>query len=349
MRPFKPGISWLTVTRRCNFRCRWCYAKGTEYRVDDDMTLESAVKLTSVIKEAGVKKVLLIGGEPTLWRPLTDFNRWCREQGIKTVLVTNGVMFGSDVFWSRYRQSPNDTIGLSLKAVTLKQLKDVAQVDNFDLVRRGIARAVGEAGAHVNITYSTLCADELVEMAGFVSGLGARSVKVEFCSTTFSKGHPSAKYTVDTRTLVKNIVRDYPTLDSLTRGKISLDLMLPLCVWPEGFIRDLYAQGRLLSVCHVHKRAGIIFDREGNLLMCNALFDYPIGRFGRDFSDGDSLKAWIESPRVSGYFDSVGRYPSLACVDCAWYPECGGGCPLRWATCRPDDVVRPKDVPLVHC
>lgn len=346
MHPINPTVAWLTVTRRCNFRCRWCYAEGTEYKIEEDMSLEFATTLARVAKEAGVKKFLLIGGEPTLWPPLTEFNEWCAREGLRTILVTNGAQFGSDAFWTRYQRRPNDTIGLSLKAVTPERLEAVAGVENFKLVKRGIVRAIEAGGAHVNITYNHFCADYLVEMVRFVTDCGVRSVKIEFCSTTFVKGHPSSKFMLDPKVLADNIVRVYPELERLTGGSISLDMMTPLCIWPEEFIRTLYVQGRLLSVCHVHKRRGLIFDGEGNILMCNALFDYPIGRYGREFADGASLLAWLNTPKVLCYYDRIGCYPSAACKECAWYSECGGGCPLRWATYRPDDIVRSRKAPL---
>ncbi len=341
LHPINPTVAWLTVNRKCNFRCRWCYAEGTAYKTESDMSLEMATTLAQIAKDVGVQTILVIGGEPTLWSPLGEFNKFCASSGIRTILVTNGVRFGDDAFVERYREDPCDDMGLSIKAVTPEQLEVVTGTKNFQEVERGITRALRDFGAIVNLTYNSLCVDNLVEMVQFVTDRGARAVKIEFCSTTFVDGHPASGYMVDPQTMVESIVRVYPDLDRITNGRILFDMMVPFCIWPTEFIHMLHANKRLLSVCHVHKRKGLIFDGAGRVIMCNALFDYPIGQFRKDFHDGASLLRWLNKSEVLRYYDRIGSYPSTACKECDWHLECGGGCPLRWATYRPDDVVRP--------
>ncbi|OGZ35530.1 MAG: hypothetical protein A2V60_02405 [Candidatus Portnoybacteria bacterium RIFCSPHIGHO2_01_FULL_39_19] len=146
---------------------------------------------------------------------------------------------------------------------------------------------------------------------------------------------------VEPKRLAENIMRDYPELERITEGHIVFEMMVPFCLWPQDFIVDLRRKGQILSVCHVLKRKGIIFDERGNLLICNALFDYPIGRYGSDFCDDKSLLTWLNTERIVSYYDRIGRYPSTACKVCHWYSECGGGCPLRWALYKADEFVRP--------
>ena len=117
--------------------------------------------------------------------------------------------------------------------------------------------------------------------------------------------------------------------------------MVPLCLWPQSFIEELKRKDQILSVCHVHKRKGLIFTETGGIIICNALFDYPVGSYGDDFHDGQSLLEWLNTSEVLGYYNSIGCYPSLACETCQWYQDCGGGCPLRWALYKPDDIIQP--------
>lgn len=341
-----PRTVWLTVNRACNMRCRWCYAGATGYRGDDEMSLELAERLTLLAKDAGARTILLIGGEPTLWKPLPAYNAFAREQGLTTVLVTNGARFADDRFYAEYAERPNDHIGLSLKGGTPEQLFRVAGVRNFDHVVAGVRRAIGELGAHVNLTYSALCEDELLDMARLVIDAGAKVVKLEFCTTTFADGKPSSAYQADPRELVSRIVAMYPELDRITGGRILLDMTLPLCLWPEDFVRELHAKGRLLSVCHVQKRRGLIFDPSGGVILCNTLMDYPMGRVDTDFADGPSLLAWLNGESMEARYRRVNRYPSRACGECEWRSQCAGGCPLRWATHKPDGLIRAVRTPL---
>jgi len=341
MQTFNPVSAWLTVNRKCNFRCAWCYAKGTKYNSKNDMTLPLAKSLTQILIDARVQNLLIIGGEPTLWKPLIQFNNFCSQQKICSILVTNGLYFSNDNFWENYQQHPNTVVGLSLKACSPQQLKTVAQVRNFKAMRKGICRAIQKLRANVSITYNTFYINNLVDIVQFAVDCGATSVKIDFCSTTFVDNQPDTKYMVPPQELARNIMRDYPRLESVTNGHVIFEMMVPFCLWPPEFIEQLRNKKQLLSVCHVHKRSGLIFDSVGNLIMCNALFDYPIGKYGQDFNDGISLLNWINTPKIANYYKRIGSYPSEVCRSCLWYNDCGGGCPLRWAAYKPADIIRP--------
>ena len=57
---------WITVNRSCNLRCKWCYAKSSEYDLDNSMDFTLFKKLVDIATDLKVKNFLLIGGEPTI-------------------------------------------------------------------------------------------------------------------------------------------------------------------------------------------------------------------------------------------------------------------------------------------
>lgn len=340
MYKIRPSVAWLTVNRKCNFRCKWCYAQGTNY-TKSEMSFESAKTFANMCRQIGIQNLLIIGGEPTLWRHLFKFNKFCISEGIQSALVTNGARFGIDNFWERYLQYPNTKIGLSLKGSTPQQLFEVANVNNFETIEKGIIRAIRELNAGISLTYNMFYVDTLINMVQFAVKCGAKGVKIDFCSTTFISGQPNAIYMLDPRKLAENIMKDYSELERITNGHIVFEMMIPFCLWPPDFINELKCKGQLLSVCHVLKRKGIIFDEIGNILLCNALFDYPLGKYGNEFYDGVSLLKWLNTPQIRSFYDRIRCYPSTKCITCYWYSDCGGGCPLRWALYKPDEVIRP--------
>jgi radical SAM protein with 4Fe4S-binding SPASM domain len=305
------------------------------------MLLKLAKELVVLTKSIGVKQLLLIGGEPTLWGPLFDFNKFCLSERVPTILITNGVKFAIDNFWENYRKNPNDKIGISVKALTPQQLLEVTGFNNFSLIKKGISRGIQELEAQVSITYNKFYTDSLVDMVKFAVDCGAKSVKIDFCSTVFTNGHPEVTYMVEPKSIVKNIMRDYPQLERITKSNVIFEMMVPFCLWPIDFLKELVRKKQILSVCHVHKKEGIIFDENGKIIMCNALFDYPIGSYGKDFNDGKSFLKWINSSKIVNYYNLIGRLPSEKCGECDWYIECGGGCPLRWAIYKPDEIIHP--------
>ena len=336
-----PQISWITVNRSCNLRCRWCYAEGAEYRQQKEMSLETAQMLTKITKEVGVPAILLIGGEPTLWPHIFKFTRFCKNLGIKSVLVTNGLRFGNNGFWDDYCETPNDNIGLSLKAWNPEQLRKIAGSSDFEQMKLGMKRACDRFHSQIGITYNSFYQGNLTDMARFAIDCGAKAVQINFCYTSFVDGKPISTHMVPPEELAKNIVTDYPELMKITNGKLAFELMLPFCLFPREFIEQLKENDQIISVCQLKKGKGLVWDENGNFMMCNALFDYPIGHYGTDFINAQSLLNWLNSEVVLGYYNRMGAYPSEKCRKCTMYLQCGGGCPLRWAVYKPDKVVKP--------
>jgi len=336
----EPKISWLTVNRMCNLRCRWCYAESTDYH-PDEMSFKLAKDLTRITKEIGIPAILLIGGEPTLWKHIIEFNSFCREIGIRSVLVTNGLRFGEDGFWEKYKKTPNNNIGLSLKAWNPEHLKEVAQSSAFEQMERGMKRACDQFNSQIGITYNSFYCGNLPEMVRFAMKCGAKAVQINFCYTTFRDNKPDSAYMVPPHELATNIMRDYPELMEITQGKLAFEMMLPFCLFSYEFIQKLRENDQIISVCQLKKGKGLIWNEHGDVLMCNALFDYPIGHYGTDFTNVESLKGWLNSKTVLGYYNQMGAYPSLQCKECTMYQDCGGGCPLRWAVYSPEDIVKP--------
>lgn len=66
--------TWLTVNRRCNLRCGWCYARDTDYK-SKDMSLDLAEKLINFFKELAVTQTVVLGGEPTVYPHLLQVLR----------------------------------------------------------------------------------------------------------------------------------------------------------------------------------------------------------------------------------------------------------------------------------
>jgi len=98
------------------------------------MSAATAQRLCEIAQGIGVRHVLLIGGEPTLWPHLAETNRACRGRGLHTTLVTNAAAFGNDTYWERYLEAPNDNVGVSIKAASPEQLIEVVGTSNFSLV-----------------------------------------------------------------------------------------------------------------------------------------------------------------------------------------------------------------------
>lgn len=332
----EPKSVWLTVNRGCNFRCRWCYGQSTGFNPNDDMPFDLARKLVLISKEIGAQSINLIGGEPTLWRPLWDLIAFCREEKVQVGLITNASRFSNDAFWRQYQQMPCDYVGISVKSGNSKQFLSTTGTNLFEPTMIGIKRAMSFHKCGFSTVYSQLVgSDGIIEIAQKCKDMGASSMTLSLCSAIMEDGNVSNTYTVEIEQLVKDLIMLYPTIDSLYDGRIVIEMFVPLCLFPKDFIETLSKKDQLSSVCHVHDRSGIVFDTNGNVLPCNTMIGNEIAQFGKDFHDAFTLMKYMNSPDIVETYRALLRYPSIECSSCSFNRRCKGGCILNWTVLDP--------------
>ena len=90
------GSLRVSVTDRCNLRCRYCMPEEEYVWLPRAslLTFEEIARLTRVFTGLGVTKVRLTGGEPLLRHELPTLVRLLRENaGVRDLaLTTNGVL-----------------------------------------------------------------------------------------------------------------------------------------------------------------------------------------------------------------------------------------------------------------
>lgn len=86
----------LEVTKRCNLRCRFCFADGGRPEADPSLEeLKAAIR--DIVRQRGNPLLQLSGGEPTLRDDLPELVRYAKEAGCSYVQVnTNGIRLARD-------------------------------------------------------------------------------------------------------------------------------------------------------------------------------------------------------------------------------------------------------------
>ena len=129
----------LSVTDRCNFRCRYCMpAEGVCKREHSEML--SFEELTEIVRTAvslGVSKVRLTGGEPLVRRGIVDLCRSLRAiNGVRELtMTTNGALLPQ--YAAELKQAGVDRMNISL---------DTLNEDKFASLTRGGSLADTLAG-----------------------------------------------------------------------------------------------------------------------------------------------------------------------------------------------------------
>lgn len=88
----------LSVTDRCNMRCRYCMPAGGigKLRHEDILSYEDLFRIARTAVDLGIEKIRVTGGEPLVRKGITAFlARLAAIPGLKQlVLTTNGLMLG---------------------------------------------------------------------------------------------------------------------------------------------------------------------------------------------------------------------------------------------------------------
>ncbi len=325
--------AWLTLNRACNLRCKWCYARETGFEKKDEMPLPLAKGIIDLCAEGGIPSIILIGGEPTVYPHVLDVIRYATKKGIRTTLVTNGLLLADKERLKSYVKAGLSKVSLSLKAHSAEAYRALTELDAFDTALCAIA-LLAEMG--VKFSVSTVLTGE--NMPEFIEGLkkakkkGASSFGLSFCyNVCMGEGANEHLKKNNPYRLAEAFEACYPALKAaLGNAHFSLEQGLPQCVWREGFIEELQRDRHVHSICQLMSGTGLLFDTEGYLIPCNALYTMRYGKFGEDFSDFESLLAHRQTPDVVNLFRLLQGVPDETCLSCTKAATCGGGCVTNW-------------------
>jgi len=141
------GSLRISVTDRCNMRCRYCMPEE-EYRWlprTSILSFEEIARLASVFARLGTSKVRLTGGEPLLRHDLPGLIAQLADvDGVRDLaLTTNGLLLAEQA--RALRQAGLQRVTVSLDTLRPDRMAAFARTDRHADVLAGIATAV-EAG-----------------------------------------------------------------------------------------------------------------------------------------------------------------------------------------------------------
>ncbi len=89
----------LEVTKRCNYRCLYCYASENPGKLAglDNLTLADFKRIVAEGIELGVQLINLTGGEALLYEDIFELIEYIYRQDIDILLFTNGILIDDEV------------------------------------------------------------------------------------------------------------------------------------------------------------------------------------------------------------------------------------------------------------
>lgn len=142
--PFGRRISYLrlSVTDRCDFRCRYCMSENMDFLPRDwILSFEEIETLVQAFIELGVTKVRITGGEPLVRKGIvTLLHKLNRLAGLKElVLTTNGSQLAQHA--PGLKSAGIQRINISLDSLDPVSFKVITRTGSLQQVLRGIEAA----------------------------------------------------------------------------------------------------------------------------------------------------------------------------------------------------------------
>ena len=131
----------VSVTDRCNFRCRYCMpAQGLPWLERDELlTYEELARVIGLLAAMGVRDVRLTGGEPLLRRELWRLVERVAPHVDDLSLTTNGVLLPEQV--TDLVRAGLRRVNVSLDALDPERFAEITRRDQLDRVLAGLAAA----------------------------------------------------------------------------------------------------------------------------------------------------------------------------------------------------------------
>jgi GTP 3',8-cyclase len=179
------GSLRLSVTDRCNMRCRYCMPEE-EYRWlprTSILTFEELARLTAVFAGLGAGKVRLTGGEPLLRHDLPDLvAKLAQVEGVRDLaLTTNGILLGGRV--AALRSAGLRRVTVSLDTLRPERMAEFARSDRHADVLTGIAAAASAGFESVKVNAVVIRGyndDEVLPLLAFARAQGVELRFIEY-------------------------------------------------------------------------------------------------------------------------------------------------------------------------
>lgn len=322
----------ITLTRNCNLRCSFCYAKETEYNENNILKYENLKSIIDFCEEAKLKYIVFTGGEPLMYSKLLNILKYIKSKSHKMVptIATNGVLLEDYDYCKSLIDNGIEYFDISLKGKDKKQCYEIVGTDCFLQQMKAIRNL---SSFFVEFTCSMVLTWENIDSFHIAVKNAIENGAKQFSFTLIIDNEKSdlsdleylEKY--NPFDLIKSFISQIDKLNSIT-SDWWIEYSFPICIYTEEQLKIL--EGKLAAPCQIHYKNAITFDTNMNILPCNMFIKEKIGQFNRDFSSFKEFKKYTKRDPYKYTMESLSKAPSNECSYCKYFEVCYGGCPILW-------------------
>lgn len=149
--PVRPVVIW-NLTRRCNLKCRHCYAVAANHHFPGELTRVEAIEVLDDLATYGIPALILSGGEPLYRVDAIDLAKRAKGHGLYTALSTNGTPI-KDAYADQVAEVGFDYVGISLDGIGATNDWFRGEVGAFDAALAGV-RECKRRGIKVGLRFT---------------------------------------------------------------------------------------------------------------------------------------------------------------------------------------------------
>ena len=336
----------VTLTRKCNLRCAFCYAKRTEYAETATIEYNNLKKVVDFCNDAKVKYIIFSGGEPTLYPYLIDILKYIqsKEHKMSATIATNGIALENIEYCKKLVENGMSYIDISLKG---KNSKECCKIVGRDCFLQQSAAIHNLSSLPIDFTCSmVLTADNIDSLCDTVKNArdnGAKQFSFTFLIDNEQSKESDELYLIKNNpfALIESFCSQIDELNSITK-EWWVEYSFPMCAYTSKQLALL--KDKLASPCQIHTESGIIFDTDLNLIPCSMYIEDRIGKLGVDFSSYEEFKEITQKPICKTTINRLKQFPLAECKACQYLESCYGGCPVLWKNYSFEAMKKFKDM-----
>lgn len=336
--PIELGKGVIVLTYGCNLKCSFCYAAAEVFDKPGIMKPVEAMRSMEFMASVGIKTVTLLGGEPTLYKGLTDVIEYGLELGVTSWIVTNGTRIAETDLGFRLFQSGLKGGCISFHGHTpIEHDTATRQIGSFELAKAALRKALDNGWPlYPMVTVMERNLETVLPLIEDLRGMGCKTIYINYGLPNISQEHniggdagpmALAKLSEELFRLQKPL--DARFIFNREKNKI------PLCHFDYDTLKDMFADEIIGTGCEAVQGNTIVVEPGGSALGCSHWVEHPLLSIYEDFeklklrTPEEFWDIWTNGPPAE-YRKSISDYPYEKCGDCGWRKSgmCYGGCKI---------------------
>lgn len=343
---------WLPLTYRCNNKCSWCYAQN-ETSKNSDLSSESESLFLNFLSDLNVKKIVLIGGEPTLYQNLPRLISEANKKNIRVGMVSNGRKLADYDFCNELKDCGLYSATVSLEGSNEKLHDQTTGVKgSFRQSLKGLENVI-KVGIQPS-TETVMSRENDYDLENIVSLVEQYDLKqsaFSICGPCLSDIENS-DFSLTLNQGAKMFEKVYNK--AKYKDRMKLITSTTICSFDKNIYSKMEKNKTVSKGCHILAGFRFVLEPNGNVLPCvhfAGLSIFNVFKEKRIMSAQEFLEEYNSSEGTNQKFRKLlRRYPSTKCRDDGcWGNKCAGGCPIFWFKYNPEKEIKGLNTKRLKC